>query len=280
MQAKIANMNVVEDMAFMSPSDTNPALTGYALLSPGFGVDFVTYNGAFTADGSVPTFNENHQGLVSINIATYYAYFNKDDTKYLLIHEGTKAVTQIDLFPGATPKGNTMVRGTQMLMVASMAGAQSKLQAFNITDLIPCHASCNTCAGLPSANGCTSCSPPNFFNEGSCGTTCPSNKYKDLVTNECGPCDPSCATCFSGAINGCLTCIPTRIDNGGGDCSKGCPAGKYLDVPTKTCFPCDASCKTCETNATKCTACPQPLFLSGNTCLVKCPDGQFGDPVT
>ena len=130
-------------------------------------------------------------------------------------------------------------------MVLVDDGGQFKLQAFNLTDIIACHASCNTCAGVPTIDGCTSCSPPNFLNGGSCGLTCPPNKYKDLITNECGNCDPSCATCSSGAINGCLTCIPSRVDNGSGDCSKSCPPGKYLDIPSKTCIACDASCKTC-----------------------------------
>ena len=239
-----------------------------------------SYNGVFTLDTTIPILDNNNGGLININSASYFAHFCVSNPQYKFINEITKEAIELQMMPGQFFISGVMVKGTQFLAVLTGTWgvwSQTTLHAVNITDLIPCHSSCNTCAGLPTETGCTSCAPPNFLNEGSCGPTCPLNKYKNLETNECDLCDPSCASCFSGAMNGCLTCVPSRVYNGNGDCRKTCPAGKYLDVPLKTCFPCDKTCKTCQPDVTTCTACNAPLFLSGTSCVPKCPDGQFGD---
>ena len=279
MVGKIANESTGDDILAMDVSDTNTQMvTAFRAQNPY--IRFYTFNGAFTLDTTVPIPSAGDGSLINITTATYIAFFKVGDPQYKIIHEVTKEVIVLDLSPGENYRSALMVKGTQYLAVLTMPignWISATLFAINITDLIPCHSSCNTCAGIPTDIGCTSCAPPNFLNEGSCGPTCPLNKYQNLETNECDLCDPSCASCFSGSINGCLTCIPSRVYNGNGDCRKTCPAGKYLDVPLKTCFPCDPTCKTCQPDATTCTSCNAPLFLTGTSCVPKCPDGQFGD---
>ncbi|XP_070543452.1 scavenger receptor cysteine-rich type 1 protein M160-like isoform X2 [Ptychodera flava] len=56
------------------------------------------------------------------------------------------------------------------------------------------------------------------------------------------------------------------------DCGPGYYAGE-----NRQCLHCAATCKYCADTPDKCTECSEPNFLSGSTCIPRCPDGFYGD---
>ena len=116
MSTKSGNELLPDDIYHMDISDTTTDIVVTGDSSNAL-VRFYRYNGAFTADGTIPSFDPNHKAINNINSATYFAYFNGGDTKYKIIHELTKAVIELDLIPGSTFWDSAMVTGTQFLMV-------------------------------------------------------------------------------------------------------------------------------------------------------------------
>ena len=64
-----------------------------------------------------------------------------------------------------------------------------------------CDSSCLNCENANS-NSCTSCDSDKFLNpDKNCKSDCPSNYFKNALTNICETCSPTCKTCYGSAVN-------------------------------------------------------------------------------
>ena len=224
------------------------------------------------------------KALVAVEAVQKLIVFYEFEGVYYIIDEGAGHAKQA-VVSGKRVYGAEYMDGFQFTLVLDfIPPAKTSFTSLNITDLIPCEASCLTCDGGLTANDCTSCAAPNYLNKvtGACGPTCPDGTWQDGVKNECTECDVSCATCSDGTVNGCITCVGARSFNGAGECAKVCPDGKWEKVvgTVKTCELCDSTCTLCVGAALTCTKCSGDRYLSGNSCVLTCPDGQFGDAAT
>ena len=222
--------------------------------------------------------------LVAVEVVQKLIVFYEYEGIYYIIDEGVGHAKQSVAF-GKRVYGATYMEGYQFtLALTFIPPAKTSFTSLNITDLIPCETSCLTCNGGLSANDCTSCAAPKYLNKvsGACGLTCPDGTWQDGVKNECTECDVSCSTCSDGTVNGCITCVGARSFNGAGECAKVCPDGKWQQIIglVKTCELCDTTCTLCTGSALTCTKCSGDRYLSGSSCVLTCPDGQFGEAAT
>ncbi|EGR34654.1 zinc finger lsd1 subclass family protein, putative [Ichthyophthirius multifiliis] len=138
-----------------------------------------------------------------------------------------------------------------------------------------CKAGCVQCTDSVSCNSCDLCKSGFVYNDFQCVSACPNNKYVDNATRTCHDCDHKCKTC-SNATN-CDTCFLNRVTP---DC--GCPAHNYDNSNyQQACFKCSdisVGCSTCDN--VKCQACLPSHFLDGNSCVIDCPAGKWGNTVT
>ncbi|EGR33445.1 leishmanolysin family protein, putative [Ichthyophthirius multifiliis] len=127
---------------------------------------------------------------------------------------------------------------------------------------------CSTC----NATTCQACLSPNFLDGNSCVITCPAGKWPNTANKQCTACLFKCATCSN--ATDCDTCFGNRV---GTTCE--CPAYSYNNLNYRqACIECSTisiGCSTC--NATTCQACLSTHFLDGNSCVIACPAGKWGN---
>ena len=217
MAATLYGENFLRDIEFMDVSDTDDTLICFGVHNR-FKLEFYRVIGgnSIAAESEYVTPTDLHKGILNIELSAYFAYFNNLANGYWFIHEKSMESIFVEFLPGDVYKRAVMVLGTQYLLTSSINGTTESLQGFLLADLISCHSTCKSCAGLTTETGCTACSSPKFLNEGKCGLECPAGKFKNYGLNTCDLCDPSCATCTSGDFNGCTTCILSRVYNGDG----------------------------------------------------------------
>ena len=80
MAAKLVNEVLPSAIYHMEVSDTDTEILAATPATLNY-IAFYKYNGAFTADGTVPTvtFNNINEGLIKISTVTYFAYFHQSD---------------------------------------------------------------------------------------------------------------------------------------------------------------------------------------------------------
>ena len=158
----------------------------------------------------------SHGMILNIEQSAYFFYINTSLFGFFLIHEVTMVPIFVNSAPGYIPLTCVMILGTQNLIISSYDWPNFIIEGFILSDIVSCHSTCKSCAGITTEVGCTACNSPKFLNEGQCGLECPAGKFKNYGTNTCDLCDPSCATCTDGGFNGCVTCISSRFYNGDG----------------------------------------------------------------
>lgn len=139
----------------------------------------------------------------------------------------------------------------------------------------PCGTGCKTCDVL--SNNCTSCLLGYYLKDFSCGLTCGSHQYKDLVNSKCATCNVACGDCTGPSSSNCIDCQSPYFLFGA-TCILTCPTGYY--GTGVICEKCATECQAC--TASICTACVSPYFLKNEaTCVSACadtaPENQFGD---
>ncbi|EGR31680.1 zinc finger lsd1 subclass family protein, putative [Ichthyophthirius multifiliis] len=122
---------------------------------------------------------------------------------------------------------------------------------------------------------CQSCLSTHFLDGNQCVINCPADKWGNTATRQCTVCQAKCLTCSNG--NTCDTCFSNRVVP---NC--GCPVNNYDNSDyLQACFPCSnisVGCSTCD-NVT-CQACLPSYFLDGNSCVIDCPAGKWGNTAT
>ncbi|CAB3983255.1 deleted in malignant brain tumors 1 -like [Paramuricea clavata] len=103
-----------------------------------------------------------------------------------------------------------------------------------------------------------------------CVKQCPTGYYRN--ESICLPCDYSCTTCVD-SVNNCSNCSSGFYHTPNNTCVTHCPIGFYTS--NKQCQVCYSSCLTCDVAADNCTSCRSPYFLSGNTCVLNCPERTY-----
>ncbi|XP_061586644.1 extracellular matrix protein FRAS1 isoform X2 [Cololabis saira] len=141
-----------------------------------------------------------------------------------------------------------------------------------------CHPSCQRCAG-PSADNCTSCSPPLRLHEERCDPTCPQGFFTQ--DNRCQACHPSCQACSGASQADCTSCAPLASLQSG-YCSTDCQEGLFLNSVTGECLKCSSDCQRCAADlqmgiGSVCLWCKAPrTWLLGDHCVSHCPSGHYG----
>ncbi|XP_031505761.1 uncharacterized protein LOC116268094 [Nymphaea colorata] len=159
-------------------------------------------------------------------------------------------------------------------------GINSSLQPVCLSCVSPC----NDCL---SATACTSCSTGVLvFGTNTCTSQCVFGQYADTTTT-CANCNSNCASCSSSATS-CTSCISIsgskaylHTDN---TCYVNCPTGTYSSVVNgaNLCVACPTGCDTCSytlgsVTCSKCkTVSSTNFYLSGTSCVQKCPGGTYG----
>ncbi|XP_063242489.1 furin-like protease 2 [Bacillus rossius redtenbacheri] len=144
---------------------------------------------------------------------------------------------------------------------------------------LPCHESCDTCAGA-GHDACLTCAPAHLraADLGVCLQQCPDTYYEDYERGECVPCEPTCASCRE-APGRCASC-EQRLVLHGDTCLAACPAGTH-ETEDRRCAPCHESCETCSGGGEgRCVTCRPGRYLAadgGSSCARACPRGWRGD---
>ncbi|KRX03297.1 Insulin-like growth factor binding protein, N-terminal [Pseudocohnilembus persalinus] len=137
---------------------------------------------------------------------------------------------------------------------------------------VACDSRCKGCYASGNT-ACTSCATTAYKIVGTdtCVTTCPAGYYASISTNTCQLCDISCSQCTGPYQTGCTNGF--------------CNDGFYYYTVGSECSTCDYKCSLCYGGYdTECTECKNNYFLNvlntGNTCLITCPAGQWGNTLT
>ncbi|KAF7205299.1 extracellular matrix organizing protein FRAS1 isoform X2 [Nothobranchius furzeri] len=140
-----------------------------------------------------------------------------------------------------------------------------------------CDPSCQLCTG-PSAENCTSCSPPSSLHEGQCVPTCPQGFFTH--NHQCQVCHPTCQTCSGSSEADCTSC-PPRASLQNGYCRTSCQEGHYLSAIPGECLRCSSDCQRCTADlqtgiGSVCLRCKAPrTWLLGDHCVSQCPSGRY-----
>ncbi|KAM8864960.1 extracellular matrix organizing protein FRAS1 isoform 2-T3 [Synchiropus picturatus] len=140
-----------------------------------------------------------------------------------------------------------------------------------------CDTSCWTCLG-PSAENCTSCSPPASLQDGRCVHICQQGAF--VQDQECHECHPSCLTCSGPSQADCTSCT-LKATLQSGYCRSSCQDGRYLNPSTGSCLKCSSDCQRCTADlqtgvGSVCLWCKSArMLLLGDHCVSQCPTGRF-----
>lgn len=171
----------------------------------------------------------------------------------------------------------------------------------DISDVcVPCAAQCLECFGTNTR--CTKCLAPKFLRLNTCVNKCMPDEYGHIPTRTCEKCDMDvCVSCNDGFNNkNCSSCKePKALSNGNceincgenlfkkdGLCVDDCGLSMYKYFENSTCLPCPDACISCEYSHEKkqplCTVCmPDSIYdnTKNQTCVRKCPAGQYAVPL-
>ena len=119
--------------------------------------------------------------------------------------------------------------------------------------------------------------------DSSCISDCEVGFYYDHDQASCQSCSLYCVECATSATT-CQSCVTEGtyeaylFDN---SCMENCPTGYYGDVAVHICYACDILCSACQSSSSNCSSCQtegtNQAFLLNNSCLLKCPEGHFGN---
>ena len=118
-------------------------------------------------------------GLLALEPVSKLMIFYEYEGTYYIVDE-LAGHAKVNVPTGLRYKMATYMVGYQFtIAIPYLSGVKATLTSLNITDLLPCDTSCNTCNGGLSANDCSSCAPPNYLNKvaGSCGLVCPNGTW-------------------------------------------------------------------------------------------------------
>jgi hypothetical protein len=162
----------------------------------------------------------------------------------------------------------------------------------NVSFTVSCQMPCQTCRST-NQSWCLSCykdttitSEINFQSgSGQCVSQCGSGFYPEGNLSVCTACQSPCATCKNSTQ--CYSCVNSSsnslnsFDPVTAACVATCSFGYFSNTTSSgyVCAVCSTSCLTCLNLATNCTGCNTGLVLYNNTCLTKCLDGYYADPI-
>lgn len=155
-----------------------------------------------------------------------------------------------------------------------------------------CHTSCLVCSG-PSDFNCQACVPGLFLDPTTqrCVRDCPVGTFKNQSTPSYPICTP-CSLTSLGACESCANATSCQLCMQGSfwsaqesRCAEKCPPGRYPNFQTRQCEPCHFTCgDSCFGPDSKhCLTCSptQLTYLMPQAgCVLKCPDGLYGDNST
>lgn len=161
---------------------------------------------------------------------------------------------------------------------------------------LPCASGCAKCTGgaLTNCQVCSTVDINDYYLDvagTTCGLTCPGGQYASTPASHlCLACNTNCVQC-SGTATNCTFCSKTTgMFLYQAKCYSSCPNGYYGFISSSattsdSCQVCTPGCVTCTgAGLTTCLSCGNngtaDFYLSGTTCGVTCPDGQYAGAVT
>ena len=113
-----------------------------------------------------------------------------------------------------------------------------------------------------------------------CGASCTSGYFPNIIQGICDICPSECKTCSSEAS--CQSCISGKFLLGS-SCVDKCPDDRWSDGVNNICVECDPSCKACVgVGNTKCSECAPGYYKSKDSCVLlrSCPAKTFPNTAT